>query len=289
MFRRKVDENLISTTFWTNSIWFIILWVLSVVELIIIFVKAKDKKLTFALYCAVIAMIFLYESVICFVLKSYEYYPKFAHNSYDEIMLGNISSQYSVAATAILIAVLNLKNYWYVIFSCAYAIIETIFLTLGIYKQNWYDTWMTAIGTIILFWIVNKMYRYSKAGLKPLPRYIFLTLSLFTLYVNSIYIPRLIGITTFVNPFTSDQLMGASLVAVVDFTIMSNVFMFIYFYKPKWQYSALIILVIYFMNYMATKFGFLYIMQGWFWAYKTYCMAIMYLYIYILDKCYYRW
>lgn len=280
---------MLPTTFWTNSIWFVILWVLTAIELIIIFVKAKDKKITFVLYCAVIAMIFIYESIICFVFKSYEYYPQFSLNKYDNIMLGNICSQYSVAATAILIAVLNLKNYWYVIFSCAYSIIETIYLNLGIYKQNWYNTWMTAIGTIILFWLVKKMYNYNKDGLKPLPRYFYILLSVFTLYVNSTYIPRLIGIASFVNPFTpSDQLMGTSLIASADFAIMSNIFMLIYFYKSKWQWKILIIPAIYSYYYIAKKFGFLYIMQGWFLAYTTFCMVIMYLYIYILDKCYSR-
>ncbi|WP_143187659.1 hypothetical protein [Desulfosporosinus lacus] len=54
------------------------------------------------------------------------YYPMIIKNPpmpIDDMLMGNLFSQTSVSATALLVAVLNLKYYWYIIFA-AYASIK---------------------------------------------------------------------------------------------------------------------------------------------------------------------
>jgi hypothetical protein len=78
---------------------------------------------------------------------------------YDDGVVGNYFSQFSVSATAMLIAVYELNYYWYIIFAGAYGCIEELFLKLGIYEQYWYRTWMTVASLPVLSWIGKKYMR----------------------------------------------------------------------------------------------------------------------------------
>lgn len=101
------------STFWTNTIWFLLLGLTIIIELILIFTKAKDRKLVLALYLTITGLTFVVENVLA-GFNAYQYFPKLLpKTAYDDSVMDNFFSQFSVSATALLIAVYNLQYYWY--------------------------------------------------------------------------------------------------------------------------------------------------------------------------------
>lgn len=147
-----------TTEFWTNTIWYLLLSTLSLFVFLIAVHKARNRKRTVSFYLALIGAVYYFEAFIMFYFGAYEYYPKIIGCPYYENLFGNFFSQASVCAVALLIAVLNIPFYWSIIFAGFYMIIEELFILIGIYKHIWYQTWMTFAGLILLFWSSKKWY-----------------------------------------------------------------------------------------------------------------------------------
>lgn len=97
---------MMETAFWSHTIWFILLGLTTIIELTAIFLKVKNRGKIIALYLTISGLTFCFEMVILSVLKAYEYYPKLIpHSPADDSIAGNLFSQFSVSATALLIAV----------------------------------------------------------------------------------------------------------------------------------------------------------------------------------------
>jgi hypothetical protein len=276
------------SSFWSNTIWYIILGVTILVELIFILVKVRNKWRVLALYISLAGLVFSYEILIG-GLHAYQYFPKIIpHSLYDDGVVGNYFSQFSVSATAMLIAVFKLNYYWYVIFAVAYGGIEELFLKLGIYVQYWYRTWMTVASLPLLFWIGKKVYESGSKHIRPTLLYIYIFLGLITLQAHTMWVFRLLGIFSFgpsldVPPERSglDSLISGSYYLIVFSTMMA-----IYFSKIKWVWKALTIVDLYIAHYIGFKLQLMYYQEGWFLAYTTIAIISLYLYICILDKMY---
>jgi hypothetical protein len=137
------------SAFWNYTIWYVLLGVLTLVELAYVLVKAKRRRLAVAFYLTILGIVLSYETVILIFMRAYVYYPMILKDppmAFDAILAGNLFSQFSVSATALLVTILNLDYRWYLAFGVIYGAIEEAFLALGVYSQNWYQTWMTVIG-----------------------------------------------------------------------------------------------------------------------------------------------
>ena len=277
-----------SSTFWTNTIWYILLGITTIIEIIIMFYKAENRKSMFALYCTVSGMTFAFEIIIFTLLKSYNYYPMIIPESqYDDAFVGNLFSQFSVSATALLIAVLDLKFYWFFIFAGAYGIIEELFLYLGIYKHYWYQTWMTIVGLVLLFWIAKRMYKSSLTYIGRIWRYVYIFFGLITLHENTMWSFRtLLGIHTFSENYFKDIGTSLGLLSGLYMLLLSIIIMIIYFLKLKNKWKAIVILALYIAHYIASKLNLMYYKEGWFFIFTTIAIFSMYLYVYVLDKLY---
>lgn len=276
------------SSFWSNTIWFLLLGVTILIELLFIFVKVRNKRRVLALYISLAGLVFSYEIIIG-GLHAYQYFPKIIpHSMYDDGVVGNYFSQFSVSATAMLIAVFKLNYYWYIIFAVAYGGIEELFLTFGIYEQYWYRTWMTVASLPLLFWIGEKVYESGSKHIRPTLLYIYIFLGLITLQAHTMWIFRLLGIFSFgpsldVPPERSglDALISGSYYLIVFSTMIA-----MYFSSIKWVWKALIILGLYIAHYIVFKLQLMYYKEGWFLAYTTIAIISLYLYICILDNLY---
>jgi hypothetical protein len=277
------------STFWTNTIWFILLGISTVIELIVIFIKVKNRKQVLALYFIFAGMAFIFEIFVLSPLKAYEYFPMITPRSpFDDAVIGNLFSQLSVSATALLIAVFDLKYFWFLIFSGSYYAIEELFLILGIYKQlTWYRTWMTFLLLLSFFWIVKEIYNYSLNNIKPIFRYFFIQSGLIALYIYTMWIFRLFGVHSFSKTLETEDISVALTMGIYYF-VSANALMVTYFLKIKWWWKLAVVLILYAANYAAYKFGFIYYKQGWFFVVTTISILSMYLYIALLDKLYKR-
>jgi len=69
-----------SATFWTNTIWYVLLGILTLFELIFVMVKAERRKLTFAFYLTILGITLNFETIILIFMKAYAYYPMILKN-----------------------------------------------------------------------------------------------------------------------------------------------------------------------------------------------------------------
>ena len=279
------------SAFWSNTIWYVLLGILTLVELIYVMVRVENRRLTFAFYLTVLGIALYIETIIFIFMDSYAYYPMIIKNppmSIDDMLMGNLFSQTSVAATALLVAILNLKYYWFIIFAVMYGIVEELFLSLGIYSHNWYQTWMTVVSLPIYFWISKKMYEKITRGVKPLFYYGYIYLGLFL--PNSATLTHIFFILTrhqdFNTTLLSDPISSRFLIFWVHFHLLAIPIMLMYFLRFKLTWKALVILVLYIIYYIGYKLNLIWIKEGWFLTVSTANIFGMYLSVVILDKLY---
>lgn len=278
-----------SPGFWSNTIWFVLLGITTIVEVVVIIRKAQNRKLVIALLFTLLGIVFTYEMVILNFLKAYNYHPMLIpYSILDENIAGNLFSQLSVTATALLIAVLDLKYYWCLIFALIYGLIEELFLQLGIYTHNWYQTWMTVVGLILFFPITKKIYKfYLEKNAKGFFRYVFIFIGLFALYMNLMWPLKLMGIFDAKIRILSDIIMNVNLIAMLDYAFLSIIIMIIYYLKIELKWRALVISALYIAFYIVKKLNIEYFAEGWI-TFATITIKIfgMYLFVFILDKLY---
>ncbi|NPV89692.1 MAG: hypothetical protein HPY50_02805 [Firmicutes bacterium] len=279
-----------SPTFWSNTIWFILLGISTIIELAVIFLKVKSRKLVLALYLTISGMAFCYEMIIYAYFKSYKYFPMLIPQSPpDDSIAGNLFSQFSVSATALLIAVFDLRYYWFIILAATYGVIEELFIKLGIFQHNWYQTWMTVVGLLLFFGITKKIYKESSKHIRRFLRYLYIFFGLVTLHEHSIvWVQRLIGVRVFSETFLPEKEQSLVVLAAINLLLLGVIIMTIYFSNIKWSWRIPVIFVIYVAFLIAARLDLIIYKEGWFFISSSICIWGMYLYTYILDRLYDR-
>ncbi len=275
------------SSFWSNTIWYILLGVLTVIQMVAVLRMEKDVKYVMTLLFVISGITFTFEATVLF-FKAYDYFPLIMPKFpiYDS-MAGNLFSQFSVVSTALLIAVLNLKYYWFFVFSMIYGIIEELFLKYGLYKHyDWYKTWMTMLGLLILFGFTKRIYQNKYLFRLPILRYFFMFHGLFTLHMPTAWwIQMLSGIITLNIKILPYAMSSFVLICIGNLFLIANTSMFIYYSALKWCWKSLIILILYCILYFAHKLDLIYIHKaGWFLIFASIDIWGMFLCIFILDK-----
>ncbi len=275
-------------TFWSHTVWFILLGIATLMQLGFILKKASDKRHAMALFLVTSGVTFTVEVIIYCFFRVYDYYPMiFPHSPIDDGLAGNLFSQFSLSATAMVISVYNLKYRWMVVFAGIYFLIEELFLHLGIYKQNFYSTWVTSAALLsLLFPVTKAIYKrktvYTK---KTLLRYYFMFLGLYTLHMpTALWIQILTGIMKPNTELLSGDLQSYSLVSLLNLLILSVVCTFVYFSKIHLLWKILLTIALYAFLYLAKQYQIMYIKEDWFIPFATIDIFAMYLYIYIMNR-----
>lgn len=151
-----------SSTFWSNTIWFILLFVTSIATIVLTLYKSNNIKFSISFLFSIMGLAFLLEAILVIGLNAYAYHPKIVSDLFLDTVFGNYFSQISISSTGLLIAVYNLSYIWYCIFALIYFLIEELFLKLGIYEHFTYKSIYTFFGFIPFFWIINKWYEIAK-------------------------------------------------------------------------------------------------------------------------------
>lgn len=282
-----------NSTFWTYTIGYVLLGISTVLELIFILVKAQRKRLTLAFYFTVLGIALSFETIILIYFKAYYYYPMLVKASvepFHDALAGNLFSQFSVAATLLLVAFLDLKYYWHFILAAVYAGIEELFLYLGIYRQNWYRSWMTAAILSVSFWIAKKMYVKILQGVTPGIYYLYIFFGLFSLDVITLHWALLLSGYISGNPtILHDPVSGRIITPLLlSFLPTAIVILQIYFSNSKWSRKVLTVSFLYVFFYACRKLNLLWIKEGWFFAIVTLLIVWMYLSVFTMDKLYGR-
>jgi hypothetical protein len=274
------------SAFWSNTIWYILLGISTVVVMIFVFYKAENRKHILALFLIMSGFTFSIEVIVYCFLRAYDYYPMIIPQSpIDDGLAGNLFSQFSITSTALLVGILDLKYYWIFIFAGIYGIIEELFLMLGVYSHNWYRTWITIIGFVVLLGIMKKMFKDSSMYTRPILRFISMFFALFTLHMILIWwLILLSGIVGITFNYFADPMINYTFISFMNLFVLSTLCIIIYFFISKRWLKAAGILALYGAIYFAEKFNIIYIKEGRFFIIATINIFGMYLFVNILDK-----
>jgi hypothetical protein len=252
--------------FWTNTIWYLLLGILTLFVVLFVLIKVKNRKFVFAFYMTLTGMALIFETIIKIVFKAYMYYPKIITNSpYDDSLAGNLFSQFSVGATALIVAVFQLHTFWYALLAVVYCFIEELFLAIGIFSHNWYHTWMTFVSLLIFFLIAKMLYFKIKEKKRSITYYLSIFAGLFTLDVVTLLWGFILsGFQDYSRQYFSDPITSRYIIAVLYFTVVAISTMLIYFLKLSWKWKTIVFLALYGVNFIADQLHIFHIKNGWF-------------------------
>ncbi|MDT9725562.1 hypothetical protein DUZ99_11325 [Xylanibacillus composti] len=274
--------------FWNNTIWFILLGIITIMVLAITLLQANNRRQLLAFYLTISGMAFCFEMIVYSFFKAYQYFPMLVpHSPADDSIAGNLFSQFSVSSSAVFLAVFGLGYIWHVVIAAAYAFVEELFLALGIYKHNWYRTWMTVAGLLLLFWLTKKAYLIVNTSFGRIWRFLFLFFGLVTLHQHTIvWVFRLTGVRIFSETFLPDKERSLVVLSGTYMLLLGGIIMIMYFSKFKWGWKFLIIVLLYGGHYVAYRYHLIICKEGWFFITTTISIAAMYGYTFLLDKLY---
>lgn len=251
--------------FWTNTVWYIALAIISIAMISISVIKASDRKKALAFFFAVLGMTYFIEVFLMLVTDAYAYYPKIASDSFHESLIGNFFSQYSVSASAVLIAVFGLKIRWQIAFSIAYFLIDVLFVRLGIYAHNWYRSWYTLAGFFIYNRIVIKWHK--KVFAKPSKFTYFSTLFLSTFAIGGNAIGTTLNfleIRRFSMGLFSQATKDNTATGIIYGILIALIIIPLYRLKSHTVLKCLAFLAMFVFDYVLYKVGVIIAKPGWF-------------------------
>ncbi len=170
--------------FWSHTIWYLLLGFGTMIQVIYTLRHSENRRRVIVFYFSIVGLPLYFETFILIFLDAYVYYPKIIRSSnldpFNDVLTGNLFSQFSVSSSALLLSVLRKPFYWNVIVAFLYCIVEELYMVLEIYHQHWWKTWMTFIGLLLLFAISKWMYTHLVRGdLRPIYYYGYILIGMF--------------------------------------------------------------------------------------------------------------
>jgi hypothetical protein len=149
----------------SKTLPFFILLIIHTALLIYTFCKSKNRKSLFILLLSNIGFAYVFEFFTLNLFRSYEYKPKLFKKKYlDNISGAFLSQGVFVPFTSIFLTSFGLGWKIKVMFGIYFAIVERIFIKLGIFKNNWWRTIYTVFLIPIYFIISEKWYKSLVKG-----------------------------------------------------------------------------------------------------------------------------
>ncbi|MHB8126226.1 MAG: hypothetical protein ACYDEJ_11410 [Desulfitobacteriaceae bacterium] len=280
-----------SSTFWSNTIWYILLFITSIISIIFTLYKTHNLKFTIAFLFSVIGFTFVLEAILVIGFKAYTYHPKIVSDLVLDAIFGNYFSQISISSTSILITIFNLSYIWYFIFALIYYLIEELFIKQGIFEHLWYKSIYTLFGFIPFFWFIKKWYGKTKDSVNYVVNYLPLFLSVFA--INSITIiltQRLLGVQIFKGHFFTEMSKDHTTTGLVYQFFQINILIILFKSRLHWVTKGIVFVCLIIVQYLIYRAGFIYISNGWFFVVTIldllgcYCWIAVFHYLLSKDK-----
>ncbi|MBB6634221.1 hypothetical protein [Cohnella thailandensis] len=227
--------------FWSNTIWYCLLALLSILAAIYAFAKTDNAKHWVGFGFAVLGSTFVFETGILTFLNAYKYIPKISSDPFLDSIIGNYFSQFLITVTVLLVLIKKLSRIWRFIIAAAIVGIEEWFLKLGIYEHEWYRTWMTFVLLLFLLWMANVWHIYLARFPNRLVYYLTLFLGASALFsVAIVFIQFTYKIHVF-HPvvFPNDYYRNQAVMIVSYRTIIVLLMMILYRAGWRWRWKAI--------------------------------------------------
>lgn len=272
------------SSFWSNTIWYILLAVSSIITLVFTLIKSKNRKFTIAYTLAALGFVYMIEAVLVVIFNAYDYYPKIVNDMFQDTVLGNIFSQVSIASTSAFAIVYNLSYGWYVLFAFIYYLIDIFFVKLRIYEHYWYKSIYTFIGFIPLFILIKKYYIKFINSSKYIFNYIILYLCVFAVSGNLIILPfKLMSIQIFNIHFFDNFSRNHTATGIIWGFLFINILIYVYKRNFHWAFKAAVFIMLFFIQFVLYKTGIILYKDGWFIPATLIDLLGIYLFIIVLD------
>ena len=251
--------------FWTNTIWYILLAILSIAALIVTLKKAPDRRFTAAFWLGVLGFTYILEVMLVIVFNAYHYHPGLVSDSFQDSVLGNIFSQVSVSTSAVLIAVFGLSWIWRAGFSVAYFLVDVLFIALGIYEHNWYRSVYTLFGFFIYSWLIKFWFdRFKSGGYRHLFNITWF-LGAFAVTGNTIMMPqKLLKLQIFSVGIFADISKDHTVGMLIYGPILIILMIALHYWQARRAVKWIPFLFFAAMQYVLYVSGFILIEPGWF-------------------------
>jgi hypothetical protein len=254
--------------------------------------KARKRGPTFALYLTTVGLTLYFETMILIFFDAYAYYPMIIQNNpdpFNDILAGNLFSQFCISTTVLLAVTLDLKFYWYFVLGFFYGMIEELFMALGIYSHNWYQTWMTVLGFPLLTWFIKKINSWFNQGIKPITYCGYIYMGLFALYVVTLlWGLDLAGLMRFANTLFKNPRVSRYGLYLVYYTLSAMSMIYVIILKPRLSYKFSAIVILYAVFYIAYKQHLIMYKEGYFFPVTTITIIWSYLSVFLMDRLYGR-
>ena len=253
------------TAFWSNTIWYILLSLLSAISLAFVLYKSNNRKFDIGFGLATLGTTFHAEFTLLVVFNAYRYFPKIFDDPFLDSVFGNYISQLSVASTVMLVIIYRIPIVWTIIIAETYFLIDIFFVDLGVYLHLWYKSWYTFVLVLLSLLIANKWYHRLLDHPRPLLYYLTLHLAaraLFSLAIVFKYFFALEVINSFVfAEFARNQAFHIILYDSIWVIIM----MIIHGLNMKWLWKGVFFVFLFIIQYILIKVaGIITVKNGWF-------------------------
>ena len=225
--------------FWSNTVWYILLFLTSLITLIITLKKSPSPRFTIAFTAATLGVVFYIESILVIVLNAYSYYPAVVDDAFQDTVFGNFFSQLSISSTSAFALVYHLSFGWYFVFAAVYYVIELLFTGLKIYELHTYRSVYTLVGFAPLFMLISLWYRKLAAAPKRFLHYMTVLLGtnatqsvLFTLPLKVFHIQK------FALHIFEDSSKDHTTTNLIYGIILTPLFILLYRLKIHWAYKV---------------------------------------------------
>ncbi|MDR3491677.1 MAG: hypothetical protein P4M12_06490 [Gammaproteobacteria bacterium] len=278
-----------SSTFWSNTIWYILLLMTSIFSIILTLYKTQNLNFTIAFLFSVIGFTFVIEAVLTIGFNAYTYHPKIVSDLFLDAVFGNYFSQISISSTSLLITIFNLSHIWYLIFALIYYLIEEFFVKLGIFEHFWYKSIYTFLGLFPFLGLIKKGFEKAKDSKNRVINYILLFLSVFTINSLSIILSqRLLCIQIFKGNLFADMSKDHTTTGLIYQFFEINLLIILYKFKLHWVVKTMAFICLFIVQYLLYSEGFIYIPKGLFFTVTSLDLIGCYCWIavfnYLLSK-----
>ena len=153
--------------------WYCALGIIGVGMTIFIIYKKKNfyEFISFFLFAMMIA--FIGEMIVLLFFKSYSYKLGVYTDYYAENIFGHIVPNALLwPATALLVVAYSLRYRWIVLITVIFTLLDLLYVHLGIYQHNWWETWMTSVAVFIYCVLMKRWFVQLKSKRRGILRYI---------------------------------------------------------------------------------------------------------------------
>ncbi len=278
--------------FWSHTIWYLLLGVISLIQVIYTLYYSENRSRTLAFYLTLVGIPLYFETMVLIFFDAYVYYPKIIRNTnldpFNDVLTGNLFSQFGVASSALLLTVLQKPFYWHVVVSFLYCLLEEFFKALDIYRQHWWKTWMTFIGLLLLFKISKWMYTHLVRGLRPIYYYYgYINLGMFPICTILFLwgILDLFSLMRFSAILYSNPKISRYGLYLIFLTMCYPLMIWGYF-RQQWVWKIVALTLVTVIIYLGYIYHLLIFREGWFGPISIFMILWMYMSVWALDILY---